>query len=104
MSFLARSSSSLLLRNSCKKYVAAQLLLPCNRTYTTHAQLPEEHRMVYDMCRKFANEELAPNAGAWDKKHEFPVQAIAHLVRTFIILCVCVVCTFHVLSVDVHMQ
>lgn len=28
------------------------------------------------MCRKFANEELAPNAGEWDQKHEFPKQAI----------------------------
>ena len=28
--------------------------------------------MIYEMCRKFADEELAPNAGEWDKKHEFP--------------------------------
>lgn len=37
--------------------------------------------MVYDMCRKFADEELAPNAGEWDKNHEFPVDAITQLVR-----------------------
>lgn len=32
--------------------------------------------MIYDMCRKFANEELAPNAGKWDKNHEFPTDAV----------------------------
>jgi hypothetical protein len=37
--------------------------------------------MVYEMCRKFADEELAPNAGMWDKKHEFPQQAVTQLVR-----------------------
>eukprot|EP00536_Pseudo-nitzschia_multiseries_P001471 jgi/Psemu1/294406/fgenesh1_pm.19_\ len=31
------------------------------------------------MCRKFADEELSPNAGEWDKKHEFPTQTIAAL-------------------------
>ena len=35
--------------------------------------------MIYDMCRKFADEELAPNAGEWDKKHQFPADAIAQL-------------------------
>jgi len=50
------------------------------RAYTTYSQLPEEHKMVYEMCAKFADEELAPNAGEWDKKHEYPVNAIAQLV------------------------
>jgi butyryl-CoA dehydrogenase len=36
--------------------------------------------MIYDMCRKFADEELAPNAGTWDKKHVFPQQAVEKLV------------------------
>ena len=51
------------------------------RQYTTHSQLPEEHQMIYDMCRNFANEELAPNAGKWDQKHAFPTEAITHMVR-----------------------
>ena len=51
--------------------------------YTTHSQLPSEHQMVYEMCRKFADEELAPNAGEWDKKHEFPKEAVDKLVRTY---------------------
>ena len=50
------------------------------RSYMTHSQLPEEHKMVYDMCRRFADEELAPNAGSWDKHHTFPKAAIAQLV------------------------
>jgi butyryl-CoA dehydrogenase len=37
--------------------------------------------MVYEMCRKFADEELAPYAGEWDKKHEFPREAVTKLVR-----------------------
>jgi butyryl-CoA dehydrogenase len=49
------------------------------RAYTTHSQLPEEHRMVYEMCRSFADAELAPNAGEWDKKHQYPTEAIAKL-------------------------
>lgn len=51
------------------------------RQYTTHSQLPSEHQMVYDMCRKFADEELAPNAGKWDKDHSFPREAVDKLVR-----------------------
>jgi butyryl-CoA dehydrogenase len=35
--------------------------------------------MIYEMCRKFADEELAPNAGMWDKKHQFPAEAMSHL-------------------------
>ena len=37
--------------------------------------------MIYEMCRNFANEELAPNAGEWDQKHAFPTEAITHMVR-----------------------
>ena len=50
------------------------------RRYTTHSQLPSEHQMVYEMCRKFADEELAPNAGEWDQKHQFPTEAVDKLV------------------------
>jgi Acyl-CoA dehydrogenase, N-terminal domain len=57
------------------------------RSYTTHAHLPEEHRMVYEMCRNFADSELAPNAGDWDQKHEFPREAITKLVRAVLQQC-----------------
>ena len=36
--------------------------------------------MLYEMCRKLADEELAPNAGQWDKAHSFPKEAIEQLV------------------------
>ena len=51
------------------------------RQYTTHSQLPEEHQMIHEMCRKFADEELAPNAREWDQKHMFPQDAVSQLVR-----------------------
>ena len=71
---------SLLVRSSISTSVLRRTLSRSVRSYTTHNHLPEEHRMIYEMCRKFADEELAPNAGEWDKKHEFPKEAIAHLV------------------------
>jgi hypothetical protein len=46
------------------------------------------------MCRKFADEELAPNAGTWDKKHVFPQQAVEHLV--------CIHCIPDILPQYVH--
>jgi butyryl-CoA dehydrogenase len=52
-----------------------------SRSITTHSQLPEEHKMIYEMCRKFADEELAPNAGEWDKKHVFPTDAVTQLAE-----------------------
>jgi butyryl-CoA dehydrogenase len=64
MSLLARGSRTLLQRGAASG-------LP-RRTITTHSQLPEEHTMIYEMCRRFADEEISPNAGKWDKKHEFP--------------------------------
>jgi butyryl-CoA dehydrogenase len=51
------------------------------RSYLTHSQLPEEHQMIHDMCRKFADEELAPHAGKWDKEHTFPEAAVKHLAE-----------------------
>jgi alkylation response protein AidB-like acyl-CoA dehydrogenase len=71
------------LRVASRRLLAAKqsLFKSAACAYTTHSQLPEEHKMVYDMCRKFADEELAPNAGEWDKKHQFPKQAIEQLVR-----------------------
>ena len=37
--------------------------------------------MVHEMCRKFADEELAPNAGRWDKEHAVPSPIIAQLAE-----------------------
>jgi len=51
------------------------------RNYTSHSQLPSEHQMIYEMCRKFADEELAPNAGEWDQNHAFPTKAVDKLAE-----------------------
>ena len=51
------------------------------RSYMCHSELPEETKMLYEMIRDFANDELAPNAGKWDKNHEFPHEAVQSLVR-----------------------
>lgn len=37
--------------------------------------------MVYDMCRKLADEVIAPNAKQWDKEHTFPTAAIHQLAE-----------------------
>ena len=44
---------------------------------TTLAGLSEVHASIRDMCRAFADEELAPHAAQWDKEHQFPTEAIA---------------------------
>ena len=41
--------------------------------------------MVHEMCRKFADEELTPNAGKWDKDHSFPTEAVNKLVRVVVV-------------------
>jgi alkylation response protein AidB-like acyl-CoA dehydrogenase len=55
------------------------------RAITTHSQLPEEHKMLYEMCRRFADEEIIPNARAWDQKHEFP-DKVKDLVRNLLLV------------------
>ena len=49
------------------------------RSITSYSQLSEETTMVYEMCRKFADEELTPKAREWDQTHSFPTQAILQL-------------------------
>jgi butyryl-CoA dehydrogenase len=44
--------------------------------------LTEQHEMIRDALRSFAQERLAPNAARWDKEHHFPkeeLQALAAL-------------------------
>jgi alkylation response protein AidB-like acyl-CoA dehydrogenase len=41
--------------------------------------LSEEQQMVRDMARSFAQEKLAPFAAEWDRKHEFPAEALAEM-------------------------
>ncbi len=41
--------------------------------------LSDEQQMVKDMCRKFADNELAPRAAEWDRTHEFPWEPVKKL-------------------------
>jgi alkylation response protein AidB-like acyl-CoA dehydrogenase len=36
------------------------------------SELTDEQREIRDLARRFADEEIAPNAAAWDRAHEFP--------------------------------
>ncbi|ABS26339.1 acyl-CoA dehydrogenase [Anaeromyxobacter sp. Fw109-5] len=44
-------------------------------------QLTEEQRQVRDLCREFAQKELAPNARRWDADHVFPREAVRQLAE-----------------------
>lgn len=100
-SLLSRTSSSKLRQSNTKNNIGGLTVSAAavsvvtsgsqhqRRNVTTHSQLPDEHRMVYEMCRKFADEVLAPNAGTWDQKHEFPKDAIQQLVNAFFVLHFC---------------
>jgi alkylation response protein AidB-like acyl-CoA dehydrogenase len=41
--------------------------------------LSEEHEMIRDALRTFAQERLAPNAARWDKEHHFPKEELKEL-------------------------
>jgi alkylation response protein AidB-like acyl-CoA dehydrogenase len=41
--------------------------------------LSEEHQMIRDALRTFAQERLAPNAARWDKEHHFPKEELKEL-------------------------
>ena len=49
------------------------------RGMLTFASLPEETKMVGDMCRDFAEKELQPIAGELDEEHRFPAEQVKRL-------------------------
>jgi len=49
------------------------------RSYTSYSELPEEYVMLRDMCRNFADTELAPKARLHDEKHLFPAEQVRRL-------------------------
>lgn len=49
------------------------------RRYTNWPFLKDDHRMLAEMCRNFADTELAPIAGSVDKEHRFPKPQIDKL-------------------------
>ena len=60
--------------------------------------------MVYEMCRRFADEELSPNAGKWDKEHSFPVEAVNKLVSICRYVVVLIDDDIHVQSMDLDLM
>ncbi|MFC0252342.1 acyl-CoA dehydrogenase family protein [Massilia consociata] len=43
--------------------------------------LSEEHQMIRDALRSYAQERLAPNAGRWDREHYFPKDELKELAQ-----------------------
>ena len=41
--------------------------------------LNEDHKLIQESARDFANEELAPNAISWDQNHEFPLEILKQM-------------------------
>ena len=42
-------------------------------------ELTDEQREIRDLARRFADEEIAPHAGTWDREHRFPKPVFEHL-------------------------
>jgi alkylation response protein AidB-like acyl-CoA dehydrogenase len=42
-------------------------------------ELSDEQREIRDLARRFADEEIAPKAAAWDREHSFPREVFEHL-------------------------
>jgi alkylation response protein AidB-like acyl-CoA dehydrogenase len=42
-------------------------------------ELSDEQREIRDLARRFADDEIAPQAGAWDREHRFPREVFRHL-------------------------
>jgi alkylation response protein AidB-like acyl-CoA dehydrogenase len=42
-------------------------------------ELTDEQREIRELARRFADEEIAPHAGSWDREHVFPREVFAHL-------------------------
>ncbi|HET6506662.1 MAG TPA: acyl-CoA dehydrogenase family protein [Baekduia sp.] len=45
----------------------------------SYSELDDEQREIRDLARRFADEEIAPRAAAWDRAHEFPKDVFAAL-------------------------
>jgi alkylation response protein AidB-like acyl-CoA dehydrogenase len=42
-------------------------------------ELTDEQREIRDLARRFADDEIAPHAGRWDREHTFPREVFTHL-------------------------
>ena len=56
-----------------------KLISRSKSTYSDWPFLKDEHKMVLEMCKNFADTELIPIAGELDKNHTFPKAQIKKL-------------------------
>jgi alkylation response protein AidB-like acyl-CoA dehydrogenase len=42
-------------------------------------ELTDEQREIRALARRFADDEIAPHAGSWDREHRFPAEVFAAL-------------------------
>jgi alkylation response protein AidB-like acyl-CoA dehydrogenase len=42
-------------------------------------ELTDEQREIRELARRFADDEVAPHAAAWDREHRFPKEVLGHL-------------------------
>lgn len=47
------------------------------RCITNAYSLPETHKMLQKTCREFAEKELQPLAGMFDKEHKYPKEQVS---------------------------
>ena len=66
---------------STAKHVLRRAARPSVRCFSELASLPEEHKMIQEMCRTFADEELVPNAHKWDKTSEYPAEQMQKIAE-----------------------
>lgn len=62
-----------------RKVVSPKSLPKGGRFYTNWPFLSEEHVMIANSCRNFADMELVPNAARFDRLHEYPADAVKKL-------------------------
>jgi len=73
--------SKLLLRSSkiCNNIRNKQNINKLINNYSNWPFLTEEHNMIELTCKTFADTELAPKAGLFDKEHKFPEEQVRKL-------------------------
>lgn len=49
----------------------------CASSYAYLAGLTEEHNMLRESCRRFAEQQLMPKAAEWDLKHQYPAEGVS---------------------------
>ena len=45
-------------------------------------ELTDEQREIRALARRFADEEIAPRASAWDREHRFPTRGLRALASS----------------------